>query len=103
MDVARQVEQTAERVMGGPPEPREGSVTRQIERYTAAIPSGVYLSVALGAMGLSLLTQAAGRGKWGNFIGQWVPTVLILGLYNKLVKVEGHDEGEPSRTRGWSG
>jgi hypothetical protein len=32
-----------------------------------------------------------GRGKWGNFIAQWVPTVLTLGVYNKLVKFEGHD------------
>jgi len=32
-------------------------------------------------------------GKWheGLFIGQWVPTLLILGLYNKLVKVAGSD------------
>jgi hypothetical protein len=28
--------------------------------------------------------------KWGNFIAQWVPTWLIFGLYNKLVKLEGH-------------
>jgi hypothetical protein len=28
----------------------------------------------------------------GNFIAQWVPTWLIIGLYNKLVKVEGHDQ-----------
>jgi hypothetical protein len=26
-----------------------------------------------------------------NFIGLWVPTFLILGLYNKLVKVGGSD------------
>jgi hypothetical protein len=25
------------------------------------------------------------------FVGQWAPTFLILGLYNKLVKVEGSD------------
>jgi hypothetical protein len=33
-----------------------------------------------------------GRGKWGNFIAQWVPTWLIIGLYNKVVKQEGHDQ-----------
>ena len=36
----------------------------------------------------------AGRGKWGNFIAQWVPTWLIIGLYNKLVKLEGHDQSD---------
>jgi hypothetical protein len=25
------------------------------------------------------------------FVGQWAPTFLILGLYNKLVKVAGSD------------
>jgi hypothetical protein len=25
------------------------------------------------------------------FVGQWAPTLLILGLYNKLVKQHGSD------------
>ncbi len=33
----------------------------------------------------------AGRDKDAEFIGQWVPTILILGLYNKLVKLQGSD------------
>jgi hypothetical protein len=69
---------------------REDQLTKSIEKYTAAIPSSAYLAVAAGAVGLSLLAQFTGRGKWGNFIAQWVPTWLILGLYNKVVKTEGH-------------
>jgi hypothetical protein len=72
----------------------EDVVTKTIERYTAAIPSSVYLAVAIGAIGLSLAAQVSGKGKWGNFIAQWVPTWLILGLYNKLVKLEGHDRAD---------
>jgi hypothetical protein len=68
----------------------EGELTKTIEEYTAAIPSSTYLAVAVGAIGLSLAAQLMGRGKWGNFIAQWVPTWLILGLYNKVVKVQGH-------------
>jgi hypothetical protein len=68
----------------------EGELTKRIEEYTAAIPSSTYLAVAVGAIGLSLAAQLMGRGKWGNFIAQWVPTWLILGLYNKVVKVHGH-------------
>ena len=26
------------------------------------------------------------------FVGQWPAPFLLLGLYNKLVKVEGHDK-----------
>ena len=72
------------------PRPTEDQFTKTIESYTAAVPSTGYLAVAIGAMGLSLACQLAGRGKWGNFIAQWVPTWLIIGLYNKLVKLEGH-------------
>jgi hypothetical protein len=73
------------------PRETEDRFTKTLEEYTASVPSSAYLGVALGAMALSLAFQAAGRGKWGNFIAQWVPTWLIIGLYNKLVKLEGHD------------
>ena len=76
------------------PRPTEDQFTKIIESYTAAVPSTGYLAVAIGAMGLSLVCQVAGRGKWGNFIAQWVPTWLIIGLYNKLVKIEGHDQSD---------
>lgn len=74
------------------PIPTEDTFTKNIEKYTAEIPSTAYLGVALGAMALSLACQVSGRGKWGNFIAQWVPTWLLFGVYNKLVKLEGHDQ-----------
>ena len=70
----------------------EDRFTKSIESYTAAIPSSAYLGVAVGAMALSLFCQITGRGKWGNFIAQWVPTWLIIGVYNKMVKLGGHDQ-----------
>jgi hypothetical protein len=72
-------------------QPTEDSFTKTIEQYTAYVPSSGYLGIAVGAMALSLAFQLAGQGKWGNFIAQWVPTWLIIGLYNKVVKLEGHD------------
>jgi len=65
----KELEQSVERVLGTPPAPTEDEVTKSIERHTAAIPSSAFLAVALGAMGLSLVSQTAGREKWGNFIG----------------------------------
>ncbi len=65
---------------------------RRLRITQRQIPSSAYLGVALGAMALSLVCQATGQGKWGNFIAQWVPTWLIIGVYNKLVKLEGHDQ-----------
>jgi hypothetical protein len=69
----------------------EDRFTKRIEEYTANIPSTGFLAIAVGAMAASMAFQVAGRGKWGNFIAQWVPTWLLFGLYNKLVKLEGHD------------
>lgn len=77
----------------------EDQFTKSVEEYTSAIPSSAYLGVAIGAMALSLLCQATGRGKWGNFIAQWVPTWLIIGVYNKLVKLEGHDQTDTGDMR----
>ena len=74
------------------PTPTEDEFTKTLERYTAQIPSSAFLAVGVGAMGLSLVSQLSGRGKWGNFIAQWVPTIIAMGVYNKLVKLEGHDQ-----------
>jgi hypothetical protein len=76
------------------PSKTEDEFTKTVEDYTAAIPSSAFLGVAVGAMALSLALQIGGQGKWGNFIAQWVPTWLVIGLYNKLVKLEGHDQSD---------
>lgn len=73
---------------------REGSVARAIERRTARLPSDVFLWGALGSMALSLALQLRSgveKKEVSNFIGMWVPTLLIFGLYNKIVKTAGHD------------
>jgi len=75
------------------PEPsqREGTVARSIEQQTAKIPSDWFLWAALGSIGASLIFTIAGAQKKANFIGQWAPTFLILGMYNKMVKLHGSD------------
>ncbi len=77
---------------------REGSMTKAIERQTAKLPSTFYLILAGGAVALSLgLAVTQKRKGWANFVGEWVPSLLILGLYNKIVKTQGSDRvSEPS-------
>jgi hypothetical protein len=70
---------------------REGDFTRAIESATAAVPSATFLTFAVGAMAASLLLMLVGRKNIANFIGQWAPTILIMGLYNKTVKQHGSD------------
>jgi len=72
-------------------EHREGPIARTIEQQTAKLPSDLFLIAALGSMGLSLAFQVLGAKDRSLFVGQWAPALLILGLYNKLVKLEGSD------------
>ena len=73
------------------PEHKEGKVAKAIEEQTAKIPSDVFLWAALGSMAISLGLQIAGTRHRSLFIGQWAAPFLLLGLYNKIVKLEGHD------------
>ena len=73
------------------PEHKEGPVATAIEEQTAKIPSDVFLWAALGSMAISLTLQIMGKKKESLFVGQWPAPFLLLGLYNKLVKLEGHD------------
>lgn len=74
-----------------PPEHTEGPVARAIEQQTARLPSDTFLWMAGGSIAASLTLKMMGRDKDALFVGQWAPTFLILGLYNKLVKVAGSD------------
>jgi len=80
---------------------KEGPVARAIEDQTAKLPSDLFLWLA----GASIVGSAALRvvesfkplgkntkGTLSNFVGMWAPTILLLGLYNKLVKVAGSDK-----------
>lgn len=73
------------------PEHTEGPVARTIEEQTAKLPSDLFLWTAGVAVGASLLLQVIGKKPKSLFFGQWVAPFLLLGIYNKLVKLEGHD------------
>ena len=69
----------------------EGKVARTLEQQTAKIPSDVYLWAAGGAIATSAILQLMRRPKASLFLGQWVAPFLLLGVYNKIVKVAGSD------------
>lgn len=86
-------------------EHREGAIAKTIEKQTAKIPSDVFLwgagAAMLGSLAFQIFSprpkagffgrKVEGRAPLAGFIGQWVPTLLILGMYNKIVKVAGSD------------
>jgi hypothetical protein len=91
-------------------EHREGRVARNIEKETAKLPSDLFLwaagaailgSLTFQVLGMrrevqeskmtALLSPSHARAPLSTFIGMWVPSLLLLGVYNKIVKVAGSD------------
>lgn len=72
----------------------EGVVAKTIEQQTAKIPSEIFLYAAGASVLGSLYLRSQGEKDASLFVGQWVSPFLILGLYNKLVKVAGSDQTE---------
>ncbi len=69
----------------------EGVVARTIEDQTAKLPSEVFLYAAGASMIGSLALKVMGKDDYALFVGQWAAPFLLLGVYNKIVKVAGSD------------
>lgn len=88
-------------------EHKEGPVARSIEKQTAKLPSDLFLWAAGASILLSLTFEIVGMVRdsgeekssggrksaapLATFFGMWVPSFLLLGVYNKIVKVAGSD------------
>ena len=77
------------RVQAG--EAQEDQVSAAIESYTSKIPSTAYLGAAIASIIASVSFKIGKKDHAALFVGQWVAPFLILGLYNKLVKLHGSD------------
>ena len=69
----------------------EGTVAKAIEEQTAKLPSDTFLWAAMASIATCATLQLMGSKHASVFVGQWAPTFLLLGLYNKLVKQFGSD------------
>jgi cytosine/uracil/thiamine/allantoin permease len=72
----------------------EGQIAKAIEDQTAKLPSDTFLWMAVGSIAVSATMHIMGNKHVSLFVGQWAPTFLLLGLYNKLVKQLGSDRTE---------
>ncbi len=67
----------------------EGEIARLIEQQTGKLPSHWFLFAALGAMGVSMALEVSGRQRASRFVAHWPTPLLVLGMYNKLIKTVG--------------
>jgi hypothetical protein len=70
---------------------KEGKVAKSIEQVTKRMPSDWFLWAAIGSVCAALALKVNDREEDSNFVGMWAPTLLILGMYNKIVKLHGSD------------
>ena len=69
----------------------EGKLANAIESKTAQLPSDLFLLAAGGSIATALALKISGRHKDALFVGQWAAPFLLLGIYNKMVKMFGTD------------
>jgi hypothetical protein len=72
-------------------EVQEDQITASIEKVTSQVPSSIYLAAAFGSIIASLSFKLAKKDHAALFVGQWAAPFLLLGIYNKLVKLHGSD------------
>ena len=70
---------------------REGRVAKTIESVTSRVPSDLFLWAGLGVLAAALTLNLNRKKSTALFLEPLAPMLLLLGLYNKLVKLEGHD------------
>jgi hypothetical protein len=73
---------------------REGTLTKKLEKLTAALPSTTWLIAAAVSFAGSITLRLLGRKTPAWYVGMGVPAFLLIGIYNKIVKVKGSDRNE---------
>lgn len=67
----------------------ENWLTRVVEQQSAKVPSDWFLIASLAAMAASFVLEVTGHRRQSRFIGMWPGPLLVMGVYNKLVKTFG--------------
>lgn len=64
---------------------------RFAEKTSSLTPSNAFVIAALGSIAVSAYLQLRGNRQWSLFIGEWAPSFLLFGIFNKLTKALGSD------------
>jgi hypothetical protein len=63
---------------------------KEIERVAVKVPPSSYFSLAVGGITLSAAVAAFSKKKsLVNFISLCLPTFMLIGVYNDIVKAQG--------------
>lgn len=65
---------------------RETDPSHLIEDITTKFPSDTFMWLAGGSIAASLTLKLMGRDRDALFVGQWAPTFVALGIYDKVAR-----------------
>ncbi len=57
-----------------------------LENQAKKVPANVFLWAALGSIATSAILQFTKKRHLSLFVGEWVPTLLLFGVYNKVAR-----------------
>ncbi len=69
----------------------KAKMDRFAEKASAIVPSNMFVVAALASIAASAYLQISGRRQWSLFVGEWAPSFLLFGIFNKLTKNLGSD------------
>lgn len=55
------------------------------------VPSQVWYILGISSVAASVILQVSGHKNGADFVGKWPPTLLLLGLYHKLLRPGDED------------
>lgn len=72
---------------------REGKrkVDAIVEKTSEFAPSNAFVIASLASIAVSATLFIFGKKKASLFVGQWAPTFMLYGIFNKLTKNMGSD------------
>ena len=72
-----------------------------IEHQITQVPAETFLWGAFCSIGLSLTLRVFNQKNGALFVGQWAPTLLLLGVYSKLAQLhpQAIEKNEPEFPR----
>lgn len=63
------------------------SIDRPVDEVASRIPAAPYIAGVAASIVASAALFASGKRSAALFVGLWAPTVLNMGIYNKLLQV----------------
>jgi hypothetical protein len=63
------------------------NIDRPIDEVASRVPAAPYIAMVAASIVASAALFATGKRMAALFVGLWAPTVLNMGVYNKLLQV----------------